>query len=145
MLVLVIKAYIARLRRPLGSIKACLHFCITAALLLLYCCFTAALLHATDTTDAQRSALRGPPNLLLYRCFTPALPLLYCMQLAQPTSTSAPRSALPPIYCFTPALLLLYYCITAVLLHATDTTAVVLQRFAQRAPPNSSPAQSTCG
>ena len=43
-------------KRPRGLLLYC---CFTAALLLLYCCFTAAL-------------------LLLYCCFTDALLLLYC-------------------------------------------------------------------
>jgi hypothetical protein len=75
-----------------GSVLRCswcrLYCCFTAALLLLYCCFTAHM--GLDGSVLRCSWCR------LYCCFTAALLLLYC--------------------CSTAALLLLYCCFTAVLL-----------------------------
>jgi hypothetical protein len=54
-----------------GAALLLLYCCFTAALLLLYCCFTAAL-------------------LMIYCCFTDALLLLYC---ASPGTNLSPAAA----------------------------------------------------
>jgi hypothetical protein len=98
----------------------------TAALLQLYCCFTAALLLNSSSyhtgaclhwTQTQAPALlllllqhySCFTPALLYCCFTAALLLLYCCFY----SCFTPASLL---LCFTAALLLFYCCFTADLL-----------------------------
>jgi predicted transcriptional regulator len=69
------------------------HACFTAALLLLYCCFTTAFLVQCRTRDkAQAEEALRRAHLEVHACFTAALLLLY--------------------YCFTTALL---FCFTTLL------------------------------
>jgi hypothetical protein len=60
--------------------RVLLYCCFTAALLLLYCCFTAALIAVPLAPFRMRVRGAQPQvhSLLLYCCFTAALLLLYC-------------------------------------------------------------------
>jgi hypothetical protein len=55
-----------------------IYYCFTAALLLLYCCFTADLL--LSRLSKRVKEVVDKMRLLIYYCFTAALLLLYCCQ-----------------------------------------------------------------
>jgi hypothetical protein len=76
-----------------------LPYLLCPALLLLYCCFTAALLALRYAQAVKQQ----------YACFTAALLLLYCSLLAGEVCAHPRRTSLEP----PAALLLLYCCFTA--------------------------------
>jgi hypothetical protein len=90
---------------------------LTAALQLLYCCFTARIAGKTQK-DLSEMPADSPALLLPYSCFTAALPHLSEMPADSPALSFT--VAVQLLYCcFTAALLLLYCCFTAALLLAS--------------------------